>query len=408
VGLTVTTRLASAMIVPCQMLAIISAAGGASARPNAQAQETHRAEQLTPVVASVFSVPRWFLGDDDKVHVAYELFLTNALRLPATVTRLEVLDGTTGKIVGSLSSDDLNAAMSLLSVGDTPQTKLGPSEQGAIWVELKFPNASAVPATLAHRLTVNIPPGLPIPETVTSIIPQAKVDLRPPVILGAPLAGDQWVAVGSCCDGPHRRAIQPIDGKLYLSQRFAIDFNRLDSANRFSSGDPALNTSYPTYGLPVLAVADGTVASAADAYPDQVPGKASGITLANADGNHVVLDIGGGRYAFYAHLKPGSVRVKRGDRVTRGQQIGEAGNSGSSDGPHLHFHVMNGPSVLASDGMPYVFADFTLTGRIPPLDQAAKYYEAQQPVPIDGSGKGQRHNQLPLSGAVVSFPDSRK
>ena len=155
----------------------------------------------------------------------------------------------------------------------------------------------------------------------------------------------------------------------------------------------------------MLAVANGTVVAAVDAYPDQVPGKATGITLANADGNHVVLDIGGGRFAFYAHLKPGSVRVRPGDTVTQGQQIGEAGNSGSSDGPHLHFHVMNGPSVLASDGMPYVFSNFALTGRIPPLDKSLKYYEAQAPVPIDRAGKGERHNQLPLSGAVVSFPE---
>ena len=393
----------------CQLVTIPTVGGSAIAQPNvAPAQAPSSAEQLTPVVASVFSVPRWFVGDDGKVHLVYELLLTNALRVSATVLRLDVLDGSTGKVIRSLSGDDLKAATSPLALGDTPKPELDPSEAGAIWLELEFPDVSAVPQGLTHNLTVKVPPGLPIPETVTSTIPQAKVDLRPPVILGAPLADNQWVAVGSCCDGPHRRAVQPIDGKLYLSQRFAIDFNRLDPANRFSSGDPSLVTSYPTYGLPVLAVANGKVASAADAYPDQVPGKATGITMANADGNYVVLDIGGGRFAFYAHLKPGSVRVRNGDSVTRGQQIGEAGNSGSSDGPHLHFHVMNGPSVLASDGMPYVFADFTLTGRIPPLSQSLKYYEAQQPVPIDGSSKGQRHNQLPLSGAVVSFPDSSR
>ena len=111
-------------------------------------------------------------------------FLTNALRVPASVTRLEVLDGATGKIVRSLSTDDLNAAMSLLAIGDSPKTKLGPSEVGTIWLDLEFPNASAVPPTFAHRLTVNIPPGLPLPETVTSTIPQAKVDLQPPVFSG--------------------------------------------------------------------------------------------------------------------------------------------------------------------------------------------------------------------------------
>ncbi len=393
--------------VLCQLVVMAALGGSAVAQPNVgQAQAPPSTEQLTPVVASQFSVPRWFIGDDGKIHVVYELFLTNALRVPATVIQLDVLDSSNEEVVSSLSGDALNAAMSLLAVGDTPRTRLESSELGVIWLDVEFPDVSAVPAAFTHRLTVKIPPGLPIPETVTATTLPAKVDLRPPVILGAPLVGNQWVAVGSCCDGPHRRAVQPVNGKLYLSQRFAIDFNRLDSANRFSSGDPALVTSYPTYGLPVLAVADGTVVAAVDAYPDQVPGKASGVTLANADGNHVVLDIGEGRCAFYAHLKPGSVRVRRGDTVTRGQQIGEAGNSGSSDGPHLHFHIMDGPSALASDGMPYVFANFGLAGRIPPLDKSLKYYEAQEPVPIDRTHKGERRNQLPLSGAVVVFPDS--
>ena len=402
-----TTRSRS-MLAFCGVAIVGLAAASSVAQPNlAQAAEARPSEsgpQLTPVMPSVFSVPRWFLGDDAKVHLVYELFLTNALRVPATVTQLDVLDGSTGRVISSLSGGNLGAAMSLVASGESSKTTLASSEVGAVWFDLIFPNTAAVPATIKHRLTVKIPPGLPIPETVTTTTPSVNVDLRPPIVLGAPLVGDQWAAVGSCCDGPHRRALQPIDGKLYLSQRFAIDFNRLDPANRFSSGNPALVTSYPTYGQPVLAVGNGTVVAAVDEYPDQVAGKTTGVTLANADGNHVVLDLGDGRFAFYAHLKPGSVRVRRGDKVTRGQQIGQAGNSGSSDGPHLHFHVMNGPAVLESDGMPYVFDDFAITGRIPPLDKALKYYEAQEPVPIDQASKGQRRNELPLSGAVVTFP----
>ena len=398
------TRISYSMRLFCQ-LAIAGLAGSAAGQPHpVQTHPSESTSQLTPVLPSVFSVPRWFLGDDGKVHLVYELFLTNALRVPATVTQLDVLDGSTGRVITSLSGGDLSGVMTLIASGDSSKTTLESSEVGAVWFDLVFPNSAAIPATLKHRFTVKIPPGLPIPETVSTTTPSVKVDLRPPIVLGAPLAGDQWVAVGSCCDGPHRRALQPIDGKLYLSQRFAIDFNRLDHANRFSSGNPALVTSYPTYGQAVFAVGNGTVVAAVDEYPDQVAGKTSGVTLANADGNHVVLDLGDGHFAFYAHLKPGSVRVKRGSTVARGQQIGEAGNSGSSDGPHLHFHVMNGPSVLASDGMPYVIANFAVTGRIPPLNEALKFYEAQKPVPINAASKGERRDELPLSGAVVTFP----
>jgi murein DD-endopeptidase MepM/ murein hydrolase activator NlpD len=49
----------------------------------------------------------------------------------------------------------------------------------------------------------------------------------------------------------------------------------------------------------------------------------------------VILALGKGRFAFYAHLKPGSLRVKRGDRVREGEVLALLGNSGSSTGPHF-------------------------------------------------------------------------
>jgi murein DD-endopeptidase MepM/ murein hydrolase activator NlpD len=99
------------------------------------------------------------------------------------------------------------------------------------------------------------------------------------------------------------------------------------------------------------------------------------------------------------------VTVKEGDRVSRGQQIGELGNSGSSDGPHLHFHVMDTPSALASDGLPYVFAAFDQTGTIPPLAEALTYYEKQEPMPISTDGAGPRQDELPLGSDVVTFAE---
>jgi murein DD-endopeptidase MepM/ murein hydrolase activator NlpD len=109
-------------------------------------------------------------------------------------------------------------------------------------------------------------------------------------------------------------------------------------------------------------VADATVAAIKDGIPENVPGptsRAVPITSETIDGNYVVLDLGEGRFAFYAHLQPGSLRVKAGDRVTTGQVLGLVGNSGNSTEPHLHFHVSNGVSPLGSEGLPYALIGHT-------------------------------------------------
>jgi len=72
-------------------------------------------------------------------------------------------------------------------------------------------------------------------------------------------------------------------------------------------------------------------------------------------GNHVVLDLGGGVFAALAHLRRGSLLVRRGDRVAAGQQLAECGNSGNSTEPHLHFQLMDHPSVLQAAGLPLRF-----------------------------------------------------
>jgi murein DD-endopeptidase MepM/ murein hydrolase activator NlpD len=79
-------------------------------------------------------------------------------------------------------------------------------------------------------------------------------------------------------------------------------------------------------------------------------------------GNHVVLDLGDGVYAALAHLRRGSVRVRPGDRVAAGQQLAAWGNSGNSTEPHLHFQLMDHPSVLLAAGLPVAFDHFQVAG----------------------------------------------
>src|SRR6185369_3044545 len=134
-----------------------------------------------------------------------------------------------------------------------------------------FESRKQIPDAIDHTLTVTPPPGLPLPKTITSTGGASRVVQRAPVTVAPPVQGPGWVTAGSCCDGPHRRALQPVNGHLALGQRFAIDFNRGNSEGRWVVGDPDVNENWIFFGDPVLAVADGTVVEAVDRYPNQIP-----------------------------------------------------------------------------------------------------------------------------------------
>jgi murein DD-endopeptidase MepM/ murein hydrolase activator NlpD len=205
--------------------------------------------------------------------------------------------------------------------------------------------------------------------------------------------------------------VQSVNGALYDAQRFAIDWMRLDEQGRFVRDDPADVRNYTAYGADVLAVADGTVISTLNDLDDQKPGQLpdpNTITIQTVDGNHVVLDIGGGHFAFYAHLQKNSVTVRPGDRIRKGAVLGKLGNSGNTSAPHLHFHIVSSPSVLGSDGVPYMIDRLEFAGQIDPA--------AFEAAPgIEGNwGEGRikrpelRERQFPLNLNIIDFPPTPK
>lgn len=159
-----------------------------------------------------------------------------------------------------------------------------------------------------------------------------------PVTIGFPSTEEWQVASGG------RSTL--VNGHWSLTvQQNAIDLVQLVDGTTYR-GDRSRLENFHIFGDPVLAVADGRVTAAVDAHSDAPVG---GNTWQNMAGNHVLLDIGGGRHVLYAHLKQGTVRVRAGDQVRRGQTVGQVGDSGNSDEPHLHIQVQNAPTFDVED-----------------------------------------------------------
>ncbi|HEV7733248.1 MAG TPA: M23 family metallopeptidase [Candidatus Binatia bacterium] len=371
-------------------------------------------DTFTPVLAE-------FVGDqtspvkatDGKWHVVYELWLTNARPVPATVTRIEVLDyDHQDRVLATLDGATLTSAARELTRKPATDVALGTNESKLVFVELAFDDRARVPNAIVHRLvgTGGVNPAAKEPEPFSYVVTPWDIAERTPPVLGPPLVGDGWVAVNGCCSAQsvHRGAIMPISGRLWDSQRYAIDWLRVDAEGHVLRGDPTKVESFLAYDQPVIAVADGTVVDVLDGLDDQVPGSLpdpSTITIANVDGNHVILDTGKGNFVFYAHLKKGTVGVKLHDRVRRGQQLARLGNTGNTSAPHLHLHVMTEPSALAGDGVPYVFDRFTLAGAL----DATCWYDpdtsAAEACPlVPGRGRGPRRDEMPLDVDIVDFP----
>jgi hypothetical protein len=362
---------------------------------------------VTPVVGSVLAPPIPVAATDGKVHLAYELELTNTLQQEVTLTSLAAVAG--DKTLLSVSGDGLAYWMRPMG-GSTPTNKLGPSQTGLVWLDVAVDEASGAPGDITHTIGVTVPQPQPplIPATIAETIAPTTVDTsHKPVTISPPLSGPSWVDGGSCCDmSAHRMAVNPLNGQLWAPERFAIDYLQLTPDGRLFTGDKTKLESYPDFGADIHAVADGPVIAAVDNLPEQVPGaNPTGLPLDQYGGNHIVQDIGGGNYAFYAHLKLGSVRVKVGDKLSSGQTIGSLGNSGNTSAPHLHFQLMSTQDPLRSNGLPYVLDRFRLDSRIASDDALNQLADMGGPVVLQpGFAGGDQTNVMPLDRDVMTYP----
>ncbi len=380
---------------PAQPITFTRSADDSTAKDNsAQKVEGPKEKPISTFVDVVVPIAPTPFKADGKWHLVYELHLNNMDRWDYRLTKVEAFSGdAAARSLVSYSGAELEAAMARPGQpGAAEKSKLAPGTMGVVYMWVTLDAADAVPATIRQRLAVKIGtyPDEMIVETAPIPVGRAAI------AISSPLRGDHWLAGnGPSNSSGHRRALIPIDGHAAIAQRFAIDWVRIRNEGKTFQGDEKDNKNYYAYGSDALAVADGVVTEVKDGIPENVPGinsRAVPITLETVGGNHVILDIGGGHFAFYAHLQPGSLRVKLGDKVRRGQVVGLVGNSGNSTEPHLHFHIENGTSPLGAEGLPYSLASFEVVGH----GWAWK--------PADAAGPSEVHkNEIPMENEIVNF-----
>lgn len=354
------------------------------------------------------------------INIAYELELKTAPDMTLAPEKVEVIDPATGKVLSAADGPLLAALYHPAAVPPPAQADLMsgtgkvPTPRISIWFVV---DPAAVPDRLSHRLTLNrSAAGLPA-LTATGGDFAVRKDLAP-VVVAAPMSGPGWLAMETTSPETHHFSAQiTMDGVTRVPQRYAQDWIYVDPATgQAAAGDAAIAKNYYGFGKEIRAVANGTVADAADGLPDiEKIYSAPPVTIATAAGNYVIVDLGNKKYACYAHMVNGSVRVKKGDVVKEGQVIGLLGNSGNSDIPHLHFQVVTDKATfLGSEGYPHVYRTFDVIGTVNQTLAEGKLAKPGYSIPQMWSEFGTfvrfvdaptiQQERLPENNVIVRFP----
>jgi hypothetical protein len=285
-------------------------------------------------------------------------------------------------------------------------TRIPSGQSGVMFFNVTYDDFSQVPKAIALRIAVTTPP-TPLGTEHTMVGHSIPIG-REAMVIGSPLKGSGWVNGNGCCleVGPHRFVTNAMNGTLDPSETFAIDWVQVDAHGLAYRTDGKKPEDWIGYGAEIVAAAAGTVVEVVRDLPDATPGKnPEGLTIAQIAGNRVIIDMGSGRYAMYAHLAPGSVQLHVGDHVRRGQKLGLLGNTGNSSAPHLHFQVMDRPSSLDDTSLPFEFDQMHLEGRVPlDLSVLDENIDKKIAIPIDKKDARPLTRVMPLSRDVVGFP----
>jgi Peptidase family M23 len=355
--------------------------------------------QTTALLVRAIHDPLRVTGSDGMVHLEYDLVLTNVFTTPVTITSIEVLTPD-GQSLLQLAGDSLRA-MTRPLIGSTPTDVVPQSGALAAMIDVVV-SPDQVPERLTHRISYELAPDAPALAVIGSREirgPDLTVDPFAPLVIAPPLRGAGWMNANGCCAASaHRSAILAVDGaRLVKFETFAIDWIRLEGP-RFYAGDGTRNEDHFAFGAELLAVADGTVAFVRDGMPEETPFAPPTSLRQPLDygGNEVVLELEPGVFAFYAHLKPETIRVQIGEAVKAGEVLGLLGNTGNTDAAHLHFQLADGPDVLTATSLPFVIDAWTLAGTVSPEGSRTENRVVGPPEP--------QTDTFPLEMTVADFP----
>jgi hypothetical protein len=291
--------------------------------------------------------------------VEFELRLANTGDQPLEIGRIEVSAYDAGDHLLLRRFIDDNGVRPSLGVLDTRTVP----PHGALTVFNPFPRfAAELPIARLHYEVEASPPDDAAPV-------RGSVDVRPRDYRNAshlrlPLDGRLISYDGHDYLAHHRRFdvhFPPIAAMGFRTNfmRYGYDLVPVDDAGAMYHDRFEDNRAWLGFGRPILAVADGTVVAAVDDRPDNRHFDESRLARDHSVlfGNYVVIDHGHGEFGVYAHAQQGSVRVRPGQRVQRGEAIARIGASGSAFFPHLHFQLQTGPDTSA-EGLPSYFDDY--------------------------------------------------